>query len=339
MIELDGFPELVDPLLIAAFEGWNDAGDAATSAVEHLEEVWEAVPLTELDPEDYYDYQVNRPTVSQGDDGRRLVTWPTTRVSYARLPDLGRDVVLDPRHRAEHALAASSPSEILGVCHELGVEMVVTLGALLADSPHTRPVPVTGTSSDEGADPLAAPRAVPLRGPDRHRRDRAGRLHPRRRARAVDLGGGPPLRRPAALPQGDPRPAAPHRGPARRADPARRPARGRPGLGARRRRAGRRGPRGRRLRPLARGGQGPHRGAGGLRRRDRPRVRALPAPARGRQPAADGTCLIPVWSGYDRSGPPASRRSCASASRWATSARAARWRARPSSAAATASAG
>ena len=94
VIELDGFPELVDPLLIAAFEGWNDAGDAATAAVEHLEEVWSSTPLTELDPEDYYDYQVNRPTVSVGDDGRRLVTWPTTRVSFARLPDIGRDVVL-----------------------------------------------------------------------------------------------------------------------------------------------------------------------------------------------------------------------------------------------------
>ena len=65
MIELDGVPELVDPLLIAAFEGWNDAGDAATAAIEHLEEVWDADPLAELDPEDYYDYQVNRPNVSQ----------------------------------------------------------------------------------------------------------------------------------------------------------------------------------------------------------------------------------------------------------------------------------
>lgn len=149
MIELDDYPELVEPLLIAAFEGWNDAGDAATSAVEHLEQVWDAVPLTELDPEDYYDYQVNRPTVSQGDDGRRLVTWPTTRVSYARLRDVGRDVVLvrgiEPNMRWKQFT-----SEILGVCHELGVEMVVTLAALLADSPHTRPVPVTGTSSDAG---------------------------------------------------------------------------------------------------------------------------------------------------------------------------------------------
>jgi proteasome assembly chaperone (PAC2) family protein len=145
--ELDDYPELVDPLLIAAFEGWNDAGDAATSAVEHLESVWSAVPLTELDSEDYYDYQVNRPTVAHGDDGHRIVTWPTTRISYAR-PGVGRDVVLirgiEPNMRWKQFV-----QEILGVCHELGVETVVTLGALLADSPHTRPVPVTGTSSDD----------------------------------------------------------------------------------------------------------------------------------------------------------------------------------------------
>ena len=149
MAELDDYPELVDPLLIAAFEGWNDAGDAATSAVEHLESVWSAVPLTELDSEDYYDYQVNRPTVAHADDGGRVVSWPTTRISYARLADVGRDVVLvrgiEPNMRWKQFVR-----EILGVCHELGVETVVTLGALLADSPHTRPVPVTGTSSDDG---------------------------------------------------------------------------------------------------------------------------------------------------------------------------------------------
>ena len=68
MIELEGLPELVDPLLIAAFEGWNDAGDAASGAVEHLESVWDAEPLAELDPEDYYDFQVNRP--HRGDERR-----------------------------------------------------------------------------------------------------------------------------------------------------------------------------------------------------------------------------------------------------------------------------
>jgi hypothetical protein len=148
VIELEGVPELHNPLLIAAFEGWNDAGDAATAAVEHLEDVWSATPFAALDPEDYYDYQVNRPTIALADDGSRVISWPTTRISYARLPTLGRDVVLvrgiEPNMRWQ-AFAA----EILGFCHELGVELVVTLGALLADSPHTRPVPVSGTSSDD----------------------------------------------------------------------------------------------------------------------------------------------------------------------------------------------
>ena len=149
MIELEGVPELVDPIMIAAFEGWNDAGDAATAAVEHLEAVWSANPFATVDPEEYYDYQVNRPTISLDDDGRRRVSWPTTRVSYTRLPDGRRDIVLvrgiEPNMRWQ-----SFAAEVLGYCHELGVEMVVTLGALLADSPHTRPVPVTGTSSDDG---------------------------------------------------------------------------------------------------------------------------------------------------------------------------------------------
>ena len=147
MIELDGVPELVDPLLIAAFEGWNDAGDAATQAVEHLEETWGADQIGELDPEDYYDFQVNRPYVAVDEAGMREITWPQTRISVARLPGLQRDIVLvrgvEPSMRWR-----TFCSELLGVAVELGVEKVVTLGALLADTPHTRPVPVTGTASD-----------------------------------------------------------------------------------------------------------------------------------------------------------------------------------------------
>ena len=97
--------ELENPVLVAAFEGWNDAGDAASGAIEHLELVWDAQPLTELDPDDYYDFQVNRPTVSLVDGISRRITWPTTRFSYCRPP--GADVRPRPgaRHRAEHALA------------------------------------------------------------------------------------------------------------------------------------------------------------------------------------------------------------------------------------------
>jgi proteasome assembly chaperone (PAC2) family protein len=147
VIELEGVPELTDPVLIAAFEGWNDAGDAATEAVEYLEEVWEAETVAEIDPEDYYDFQVNRPQVTHDDDGARRIVWPETRVSVARLTSVGRDVVLlrgvEPSMRWRSYCA-----EILALADELGVEMVVTLGALLADTPHTRPIPVSGTVTD-----------------------------------------------------------------------------------------------------------------------------------------------------------------------------------------------
>ena len=95
-------------MLVAAFEGWNDAGDAATGAVEHLELVWDAQPLTELDPDDYYDFQVNRPTVSLVDGVTRRISWPTTRFSV--LPAARRRLRprAGARHRAEHALARRS---------------------------------------------------------------------------------------------------------------------------------------------------------------------------------------------------------------------------------------
>jgi proteasome assembly chaperone (PAC2) family protein len=145
--DLEELPELVDPVMIAAFEGWNDAADAATIAVEYLEDIWDAEPVAELDPEDYYDFQVNRPQVTIADDGSREISWPSTRVSVARLAGKGRDVVLvrgiEPSMRWR-----SYCEELLGLAAELGVEMVLTLGALLADTPHTRPIPVTGTVSD-----------------------------------------------------------------------------------------------------------------------------------------------------------------------------------------------
>jgi proteasome assembly chaperone (PAC2) family protein len=134
------------PVIIAAFEGWNDAGDAATAALEHLELVWEARPLVTIDPEDYYDFQVNRPTVTLIDGVTRRVQWPTTRLSVCRL-DGPRDVILirglEPNMRWK-----AFCGEILDVALDLDAEILVALGALLADAPHTRPIPVTGTASD-----------------------------------------------------------------------------------------------------------------------------------------------------------------------------------------------
>jgi proteasome assembly chaperone (PAC2) family protein len=135
------------PVLLAAFEGWNDAGDAATSAVEHLAEQWGARAVAELDPDDYYDFQVNRPLVQLVDGLTRQVTWPTTRVSVASVPGTDRDVVLI-RGLEPNLRWRGFSQELVEIAQQLGVETVVTLGALLADSPHTRPVPVSGTASD-----------------------------------------------------------------------------------------------------------------------------------------------------------------------------------------------
>ncbi|MET8535492.1 PAC2 family protein [Streptomyces sp. NPDC005065] len=147
MIELEGVPELIDPVMVAAFEGWNDAGDAASTAVAHLDREWKGEVFAALDAEDYYDFQVNRPTVWL-DGGVRKITWPTTRLSVVRVGgDKPRDLVLvrgiEPSMRWR-----SFCNELLGFAHELGVEMVVVLGALLGDTPHTRPVPVSGVTSD-----------------------------------------------------------------------------------------------------------------------------------------------------------------------------------------------
>jgi proteasome assembly chaperone (PAC2) family protein len=147
MTDIGNWPELTDPVLVAAFEGWNDAGDAATGAIEHLELTWDARPLAALDPDEYYDFQVNRPTVSLVDGVTRRITWPTTRFSVCRPAGAEFDLVLvrgiEPNMRWRGFC-----EELLDIIRELGIRTVVTLGALLSDSPHTRPTPVTGTSYD-----------------------------------------------------------------------------------------------------------------------------------------------------------------------------------------------
>lgn len=138
------------PCLIIAFEGWNDAGDAASTALEHLQLNWDATPLAELEPDDYYDFQVSRPTVRMVDGVTRRVEWPTTRLSVCRPAAADRDIVLvqgpEPNMRWRQFCA-----ELLEHVEQLGVETVVTLGALLGDTAHTRPVPVTGTAYDSEA--------------------------------------------------------------------------------------------------------------------------------------------------------------------------------------------
>ncbi|WP_122817576.1 PAC2 family protein [Nocardioides pantholopis] len=147
MIEIEDAPGLVEPVVIAAFEGWNDAADAASAVVDHLMTVWNARVVGAIDPEDFYDFQVNRPVVGTDEHGHRRLSWPTTRIAIASPPDLDRDVILvrgiEPNMRWRQFCA-----EILAACDDLGGELVITLGALLADTPHTRPIPVTGTATE-----------------------------------------------------------------------------------------------------------------------------------------------------------------------------------------------
>ncbi len=146
-IELSRLGKLTSPVVIAAFEGWNDAGEAASGAVNHLTATWDTVEAGAIDPEDYYDFQVTRPMMEVLDGKTEQLVWPTTRLSVARLPEFGRDVILvqgiEPNMRWRGFCA-----ELVKAFSDLGAELVVLLGALLADSPHTRPVPVTVAASD-----------------------------------------------------------------------------------------------------------------------------------------------------------------------------------------------
>ncbi len=140
-------PRLRRPVLVAAFEGWNDAGNAASAAAEHVGEAWHARRFATLDPEEFYDFTSARPVVHLEGGVTRRIEWPGTNLSAAALQGTGRDVII---------LSAIEPhlrwrtycGGIVDVAHDLGVELVVTLGALLADVPHSRPVRITGTAGD-----------------------------------------------------------------------------------------------------------------------------------------------------------------------------------------------
>ena len=140
-------PELTSPILIAAFEGWNDAGEAASTAVSYLVDTWEAEPFATVDPEEFYDFTAVRPQVRLDDDQVRHIDWPTNTFSAARIPGSDRSAILlqgiEPQLRWR-----TFSDALVALARDLGVELVVTLGALLTDTPHTRPVRVTGTAAD-----------------------------------------------------------------------------------------------------------------------------------------------------------------------------------------------
>ncbi len=132
-------------VMIAAFEGWNDAGAAASGALAHLHELWGAEQVDELDPDEYHDFQVNRPLIGPSPLGGRRIEWPTTTVAIATPPGASRQVVLV--HGIEPSMRwRQFCGEVLGIARRLDVRALVTVGALLADVPHTRPIPVTRSS-------------------------------------------------------------------------------------------------------------------------------------------------------------------------------------------------
>ena len=199
-IEFDRLGQLTSPVAIAAFEGWNDAGEAASGVISHLGIAWQAQPIAAVEPEDFYDFQVTRPVVEITEGRIERLVWPTTRLSVARAvawpgpagaagpagqkspqsrefaeslardadPDggspgvsadpgdddavptgtgLDRDIILvhgiEPNMRWR-----SFTDELVQGLTELGVESVILVGALLADAPHTRPVPVSVGAAD-----------------------------------------------------------------------------------------------------------------------------------------------------------------------------------------------
>lgn len=140
-------PDLRDPVLIVAFEGWNDAGDAATIAARHLAERFDATPLASIDPERYYDFSTTRPLVHLDEDRNRSITWPENELLAGRASSSGNDIVvllgLEPQLRWR-----TFCEQVVAVARAIGASRVVTLGALLADVPHTRPVEVYGATDD-----------------------------------------------------------------------------------------------------------------------------------------------------------------------------------------------
>ena len=135
------------PVLIGAFRGWNDGGQAATLAAGYLARLWGAKKFADIDPELFVDFQATRPMVSLEEGRTRKIEWPENTFYRARIPGADRDAILlvgvEPNYRWR------TFSEIVtDLARDLGVELAVTLGALVADVPHTRPSPVTGAATD-----------------------------------------------------------------------------------------------------------------------------------------------------------------------------------------------
>jgi predicted ATP-grasp superfamily ATP-dependent carboligase len=146
-LQIEEHPRLEHPVLVAAFRGWNDGGQGASLAGAYLARAWAARQFAQIDPEGFYDFQATRPMVSLVDGYTRRIDWPENHFYFAPLPGAGRDAII--LLGVEPNVRWRTFSELVtGVATDFGVELVVTLGSLLADVPHTRPSPVTGSATD-----------------------------------------------------------------------------------------------------------------------------------------------------------------------------------------------
>ena len=159
-MEIHQIPALRSPVMVIAFSGWNDAGEAATGAASHLLASWiesdsDVVPelIADVDVEEFYDFQVNRPTVCIDESSIRSLTWPGTQIFGLRTPELNHDFVI-VRGVEPSMKWKTFAGDILDLADDLEIDMVITLGSMLADTPHTRPITVSGS----GAHPEIAQR-------------------------------------------------------------------------------------------------------------------------------------------------------------------------------------
>ncbi|HSO17132.1 MAG TPA: PAC2 family protein [Arthrobacter sp.] len=134
-------------VLLAAFEGWNDAGEAASDALRYLNKLWGGKKVGSIDADEYYDFQFTRPTIRRTASGERKIKWPSTRIFKASVPDSNVDVIFVQGTEPSYKWRAYT-AELLVHAEALHVDYVILVGALLADVPHSRPIPVSSSTDD-----------------------------------------------------------------------------------------------------------------------------------------------------------------------------------------------
>jgi len=152
-VEIHQIPSLRSPVMVIAFSGWNDAAEAATGALSHLLGSWtdpsfDVVPelIADVDPEEFYDFQVNRPMIYVDESSVRNLTWPGTQIYALRTPSLAHDFIV-VRGVEPSMKWKTFTSDLLDLSEDLEIDLVITMGSMLADTPHTRPITVSGSGA------------------------------------------------------------------------------------------------------------------------------------------------------------------------------------------------